>query len=291
MKLSNKTALVSGGAGFIGSHLVESLLENGIKKTYILDNLSTGLLDNIKPFIECDICNYDVFKKLPRVDYVYNLAALVSVPLSFEKPDNTHNINVNGFQNILEYSRINKIEKLIYASSSAIYGSPLKEEPLKEDYTPSPLSPYGFSKLINEKYAKAYFDFYNLNSIGFRFFNVFGPRQRFDSPYSGVISIFRAKMKNDDIINIFGDGNQVRDFIYVKDVVNCLIDASQSSIEYDVLNLGTGIPTSINKIFKNMSEIYGYEKKPIYNEKRQGDIPFSLSDLSKLKKNLGFTLS
>jgi len=295
LNFSDKNILVTGGAGFIGSHLVERLLDFKIGKLIIIDNLSTGKLSNIKgyldnknvKFIQGDI--NDLSKSLipEKVDFIFHLAALVSVPKSFENTELNNQINLIGFLNILEFSRKNNA-KLIYASSSAVYGDQ-GDIRIKEDSNLKPQSPYGLAKMLNEIYAKKYFEWFNLNSIGFRFFNVYGPRQDPNSPYSGVISIFIKRMLNGEDITIYGNGEQVRDFIYVGDVVNTLITGSHFKIESpNVFNLGTSVPTSINRLYQLLSSITNYAKKASYADKREGDIEFSLADIESISKELNF---
>ncbi|SMG23567.1 UDP-glucose 4-epimerase [Marivirga sericea] len=290
--LENAKVLVTGGAGFIGHHLVSELLKYKIKKIYVADDLSTGLKSNLTPFskdsrlelIEIDISDFNKVENLPAVDYIFNLAALVSVPLSFSESAKNNNINIVGFQNILEYAKRHQAKKIIYASSSAVYGNPTKT-PISEDAIIKPTSPYGFSKSINEIYAKTYKEFFDIDSNGFRFFNVYGKGQKSDSPYSGVISIFREKMIQNGEISIFGDGEQTRDFVFIEDLVKILISSIELKNTSEIFNLGTGKSTSINELFNTMASLFNYNKSPSYKEVRSGDIVESVADIQKLKNS------
>lgn len=292
--LINKKIMVTGGAGFIGHHLVSELLKYDIKKVFVVDDLSTGLKSNLADFttdnrfefIQVDISNNELIKKLPKVEYIFNLAALVSVPLSFQESGKNNNINIVGFQNILEYAKTVSAKKVIYASSSAVYGN-IKKLPIKETTELNPTSPYGFSKYINEIYAAGYKKYFNIDSNGFRFFNVYGEGQRNDSPYSGVISIFKEKMLKGEPITIYGDGEQTRDFVFVKDLVKILISSAEINNTTEIYNIGTGKSTSINQLFQTMAELFNYKQKPNYREAREGDIKDSLADIKKLQNKFG----
>lgn len=190
----------------------------------------------------------------------------MSVPLSFEKSELTHQINESGFIRILELAKEKNVKKVIYASSSAIYGE-VEKMPVTEDFPMQPQSPYAVSKQMNEIHARSYFEFYGIQSIGFRFFNVYGDGQDPSSPYSGVISLFTDKMNRSIPISIYGDGEQIRDFVHVNDVVNALIRGALSAVQNDVFNVGSGNPTSINELFSILKEIYGYDKDANYLEK------------------------
>ncbi|WP_375580223.1 NAD-dependent epimerase/dehydratase family protein [Marivirga tractuosa] len=293
--LKGTNILVTGGAGFIGSHLVDKLIQIECNKIIIVDNLATGFEQNLPEFdnqnvifIKDDISNDSFWENLPYdIDYIFNLAAVVSVPQSMKYPLETYNINTLGFAKVLDFAKNKKVRKVIYASSSAVYGN-VDKVPIGEIVDQVPTSPYGHSKLLNEDFAQHYYRFYNVGSVGLRFFNVFGPRQRSDSPYSGVISIFMDKMIHNLPIQIYGDGEQIRDFIYVSDVVEGLIQAAESDLKCQVFNLGTGIPSSINHLFKKLADILAYEGKPISVQEREGDIKRSLADINNVKKLLNF---
>ena len=290
-----KRVLVTGGAGFIGSHIVDLLLNEGVT-IRVLDNLSTGKMENL-PFmatglefiqgaVEDKLC---VIEACRNVDAVIHLAALVSVPASIEHPGKSAATNLLGFHNVLEALREQGFKgRLLYASSAAVYGVDVGEAPLTEDQAPGNLaSPYAQDKYSNEMYAQLYNKLYGISSLGFRFFNVYGPRQDPDSPYSGVISIFmdRAFAKQD--IKIFGDGSQTRDFVYVGDLVKALRLALDSEYQ-GVLNLGTGVTTEIGGLAEQIKHLC-IADVAVHNEpERTGDIKYSLADLSLLKSALDF---
>lgn len=292
--LTNKNILITGGAGFIGHHLAKELLSAEPAKLIVVDNLSTGKKGNLSSVFDCE--NFILIEKdllnlksedLPEeIDYIFHLAALVSVPLSFEKPELTHQINENGFVKILDLAKEKKVKKVVYASSSAVYGE-VEQLPITEDFPLFPLSPYAISKQINEFHARSYYQFYDIQSVGFRFFNVYGPGQDPSSPYSGVISLFADKMKNAEPINIYGDGKQIRDFVHVKDVIKALMYGAVSSVKNDVFNVGSGKETSINDLFSILKEIYSYKFDATHLEKRKGDIQKSLSSIAKIRDELG----
>jgi len=295
INFKNKTILVTGGAGFIGHHLCKEILTHQPKMLIVIDNISTGKVENINSIIKQK--NFSLIKSdvnavslsdLPlKIDYIFHLAALVSVPLSFVKPVQTHEINESGFFKILEIARERMVKKVVYASSSAVYGD-VSELPIKEEFPLKPQSPYAVSKQMNEIHARSYFKFYGIQSIGFRFFNVYGDGQDPSSPYSGVISLFTDKMNRSMPISIYGDGNQIRDFVHVNDVVKALIIGAYSNVKNDVFNVGSGTPTSINDLFSILKEIYNYNKDASYLEKRKGDIQKSLSSISKIQNELGY---
>lgn len=289
-----KRILVTGGAGFIGSHTVDLLLKEGLT-VRVLDNLSTGKLQNL-PFLESGlefvhgsvadkVCVHDACQ---GVDAVVHLAALVSVPASIEHPDQSAATNLLGFHNVLEELRCQQFKgKLVYASSSAVYGADVGQSALTEDLAPGNLiSPYAQDKYSNEMYAQLYSKLYGINALGFRFFNVYGPRQDPNSPYSGVISIFMDRAQSQREMVIFGDGSQTRDFIYVKDVVNTLRQAL-SSDKQGVLNLGTGISTRVGMLAEVIRDLCDPDVRIINNPEREGDIKYSLADLNKLEVAFG----
>ncbi len=225
-----KKVLITGGAGFIGSHTADLLMEQGIP-VRVLDNLSSGHRHNLPnqhallEFIEGDITDADAVKKaMNGVSHCLNLAAQVSVVASLEDPEFSARQNIVGYINVLDAARTNGVERLIYASSAAIYGEP-PELPLSEDVTVKQLSPYGLEKQINENYADLYRRLYDFSSLGMRYFNVFGPRQDPKSPYAGVIALFVDRITANKPVTILGDGMQTRDFIYVEDVARANVAA------------------------------------------------------------------
>lgn len=281
--------LVTGGAGFIGSHLVETLLAEG-HKVRILDNLSTGKRENLPSsnaieFIKGDIRDSSEVSSCTRgTDAIVHLAAVSSVQASIEDPVATHQSNFIGTLNILEAARANGISRLVYASSAAVYGDP-KRLPVSEDLKPDPLSPYAVDKLSSEYYLRYYSSQYNLNTIAFRFFNIYGPRQDPSSPYSGVISIFSERINNDLPVTIFGDGMQTRDFVFVKDLVAILVKSlSHTQFNCQVMNIGTGTEISLLELLAELEAITGKTVRRRHEPRRLGDIIRSCADTTQLKQ-------
>ncbi len=285
-------ALVTGGAGFIGSHIAERLVRKGWE-VKLLDDLSSGNLGNIGAvfdsveFIEGSISDKkSVQKAVSGVDYVFHEAALVSVVESISNPEKTHGINVEGTRNVLEAALEEKVKRVMFASSAAIYGD--ADPPITEEFAMKPLSPYGESKVEGEKLMKE-FNAKGLETVCLRYFNVYGPRQDPDSQYSGVITRFIGKMLKKESPTIYGDGDQSRDFIYVDDVVNANLMASvKEGISGESFNIGSGIPLTINQLEGLVSELTGHDIDPIYEEKREGDIYDSYADVTKALKNICF---
>jgi len=288
--------LITGGAGFIGSHLVELLLEKNFN-IIILDDLSTGKLENLPKdsritFIEGDVSDKSFIEKVKKqhsqVDYIFHLAAIASVQQSMENPSYTHSVNFDATLNILDVYKNSGVKKFVYASSAAVYGNP-KTIPTDENSQKNPLSPYGTDKLSGEYYLKIFNDSFNFPTVSCRFFNVFGERQDPSSPYSGVISIFfnkvlAKKRGEQSSINIYGDGKQVRDFIYVKDIVRGLFFMAESkNIRGEVFNFGYGKSTSINELADEIKSIVCDEIEINHKKGRDGDIQKSKSDILKLK--------
>ena len=293
--------LITGGAGFIGSHLVELLLEKNFE-IVILDNLSTGKLENVPKsdkidFVEGDVSDKKTIEKLkeayPKIKYIFHLAAIASVQQSMDEPLYTHSVNFDATLNILDTYKDSGVEKIVYASSAAVYGD-TKEIPTSETASKSPLSPYGADKLSGEYYLKVYNDSFGFPSVGCRFFNVFGERQDPSSPYSGVISIFFnkavAKLKGEESeIKIYGDGEQVRDFIYVKDIVRALFFMAESKeIKGEIFNLGYGNSISVNTLAEKIKNIVCDKVTISHVEGRAGDIRESRANISKVKST-GFS--
>ena len=284
-------ALVTGGAGFIGSHIAEELLKSGWD-VIVLDDLSNGKKENLPEkaeFVEGSITDKDTVKKaVSGVDYVFHEAALVSVVESVSNPEKTNQINVVGTENILEAALDANVKRVVFASSAAIYGN--ASPPIKEDFEMNPFSPYGESKVKGEKLMKEYSG--KIETVSLRYFNVYGERQDPDSQYSGVITRFIEKMLKSESPTIYGDGNQSRDFIYVKDVAKAnIIAAEKEGISEESFNIGTGIPVTVNQLEGLLSELTGYDKEPEYAEKRDGEIYESFADVSKAEKILGFKAS
>ena len=292
--------LVTGGAGFIGSNLVEALLKRSdVELVRVLDNLATGHLVNIQEFMglpnfefmEGDICNIDdCLKACEGIDAVSHQAALGSVPRSIADPINSHNVNVNGFLNMLEAVRAKGIKRFVYASSSSVYGD-LNESPKVETRVGKVLSPYAATKMTNELYAEAYAKNYNLTIAGFRYFNVFGPKQDPDGPYAAVIPLFMKAAKSNVPPTINGDGSITRDFTPVVNVVNMNILGLTGNLEgskHYVFNVACGATTDLLSIWNMIKEITGSVVDPIFGAVRNGDILFSLADVSHAKEVLGY---
>jgi len=283
--------LVTGGCGFIGSHLTDQLIEEG-HQVVVLDNLSSGFLSNLNPkakFIEGDIRDKIVLKDIiETVDGCFHLAAIASVDMSVKKWSETHETNLTGTINIFETiaEREEGAIPIVYASSAAIYGDNASV-PLCESVQPSPLTPYGVDKLSCELHARIAHLIHNIPSIGMRFFNVYGPRQDPKSPYSGVISIFIEKILNDQPVTIFGDGTQTRDFVYVGDVVNMLKAAMEEHFyQCHVLNVCTGRSTSVLGLADIISSVSQKTLQKEYASARSGDIHISLGSPEKTLRRL-----
>ena len=286
--------LITGGAGFIGSNIARELTEQEYT-VKILDNLSTGNLNNIsdiKNKIELiigDVRDIKIVKKVMKdVDYVFHQAALPSVPRSIQDPITTNKINVNGTLNILIAAQDNNVKKVVYASSSSVYGN-TPTLPKREDMEPCPLSPYAITKLIGEYYCKVFYDIYGLETVSLRYFNVFGPRQDPNSQYAAVIPKFITSMLKNESPTIFGDGEQSRDFTFVKDVVQANILACKAkNASGEVFNIAYGKKTSINELVDKINEILGTSIKAKHTDPRLGDVRHSLADISKAKRILGY---
>jgi nucleoside-diphosphate-sugar epimerase len=301
MKVPFKKALVTGGAGFIGSHLVEALVSGKCKVT-VVDNLSSGNLSNIEPlkdritFYQGDIRQRDVLEKAASgCDVIFHLAAMVSVPQTVDVPVESAEINDIGTLNVFEAARSQNTRRIVFSSSCAVYGDD-PELPKTEDMNPKPTSPYAVQKLSAEHYARVYDELYGLESVCLRYFNVFGPRQDPSSAYSGVISIFMTRAVLNETPVIYGDGSQSRDFVYVKDVVHAnLLAAAMNQPRGSIFNIGTGNQVSIDQLWKLIATLGGQPKlKPQYESARAGDIMHSYArmDLTKamLKFNPEFSL-
>lgn len=292
--------LVTGAAGFIASHLIEKLLENNSNNIIGIDNFYSGSRKNLEfianidefkkfKFIESDIRDFVKLNQIIKdysIEQIYHLAAFVSVQDSIKNPLVSHEINVKGSLNILEASRLNCVKKIVFSSSAAVYGDE-KDLPKNENSSIHPISPYGHEKLVAEYYMRLYNELYGLETITLRYFNVYGPRQSANSDYSGVISIFEKNFKENKASNIYGSGEQYRDFIYVKDVVTINIKAmNHDNISSEIFCVGTACKTSINDLFSTMNKKYNKEFKPKYLSLRDGDILESVCNNTKLKEVL-----
>lgn len=288
-------ALVTGGAGFIGSNLVISLANKGYDVT-VVDDLSMGLTKNLESvkdkvkFYKHDVCDHQFMHRVldQDFDYIYYLAAVASVADSVERPMETHKVNHESVVDTLEYLRIANLhpKKFLFTSSAAVYGN-YPELPKKEDSRVQPLTPYAVDKYASERMTIDYGTLYGLNTVAVRFFNVFGPRQNPNSPYSGVLSIVTKCLVNDEEFTLFGDGKQTRDFIYVKDIVNALIFISESEKSNEVYNVGYGQQNALIDVIKMYEKASGKRLKLNYADARQGDIAESLADVTRLTQ-LGF---
>lgn len=286
--------LITGGAGFIGSNLAHNLVNNN--EVVIVDDLSMGKKENISDidvrFYKHNVCDYDFMHQLlsdEKFDYIYYLAAVSSVADSVVRPFETHRVNQESVLNTLEYIRQNDlpIKKFLFTSSAAVYGN-YQDFPKKEDGRVQPLTPYAVDKYASERFTIDYNRLYGIPTVAVRFFNVFGPRQNPDSPYSGVLSIITDCLKNGKPFILYGDGKQTRDFIYVDDVVNALIKVSRlNNSNSTVYNIANGKETSLIEIIRAYEKISGKKLEIIRKEKRNGDITRSVADISKLKK-IGF---
>jgi len=296
MKLENRMSLslVTGGAGFIGSHLVEALLARG-DTVRVLDNLSTGYVDNLQPvidqidFINGDIRDKAVMQKAMRdVDFVFHLAAMVSVTQSMGQPMEAELMNAAGTLNLLQAASEAGVQCFVLSSTCAVYGDE-PTLPKVETMLPDPKSPYAVAKLAAEYYCRVFSKSFNLNTVVFRYFNVFGPRQDPSSAYSGVISIFVDKLSQGIVPTIFGNGEQTRDFVYVADVVRAnLLAVETRQATGQVFNIGTGYQISINQLFGSLCGILGCDVEPNYAPPRAGDIVHSLSSPERAKNILGW---
>jgi len=295
--LKGSRFLVTGGAGFIGSNLVERLLELGCA-VIVLDNFSTGEEENIKEFmdnenftlIEGDVRNIeDCRKACSNVDYVLHQAALGSVPRSIEDPISTNASNVCGTLNMMVAARDSKIKRFVYASSSSVYGD-AKELPKKEEKIGKPLSPYAISKLAGELYGKNFYELYRLPAIGLRYFNVFGKKQNYNSAYAAVIPRFVEKLIKGERPTIYGDGNQSRDFTYVGNIVEANLAACFAEEEAfgDIFNVGNEGRVSINELYSKICELLHLDIAPVYAPERRGDVRHSNADISKAKRLLKY---
>lgn len=276
--------LVTGGAGFIGSHIVDALIQRG-DDVLIFDNLSTGSRANLPAaetgatFIEGSITNADMLAEaLQGVEYVIHQAALASVPLSVERPLDTNEHCVTGTLNVLNEARKANVRRVVYAASSSAYGNQVSLAKRETDL-PMPLSPYAVAKLAGEYYCQAFYHTYGLETVGLRYFNVFGPRQDPDSPYSAVIPIFLTLLLQGKRPTVYGDGGQSRDFTYVKNIVNANLAALDASeVAGRVINVANGKSTSLLELLRLLNELLGTDILPEHQPPRAGDVRDSMAD-------------
>ena len=292
-------ALITGGAGFIGSHIAKKLIDNNID-VHIIDNLSTGDLGNI-PFVPKknihikDISDYEYIESIFQKNgftYVIHLAAMVSVVETIEKPIQSNRVNIDASINLLnlikEYNP--NIKKVVFASSAAVYGK-LDGLPKSVDSLIEPLSPYAIQKYASEQYTKIYNDLYNIPTVSLRFFNIYGPRQNPKSDYSGVLSIINQRFLEKQKFTFFGDGEQTRDFVYINDLVQAFwLVLNSDEVNGEIFNVGTGRQTTLNEIFEVFQKNYNYSIPYEYEDERKGDIKYSYADITKLEK-IGYSPS
>ena len=280
-------AFITGGAGFIGSHIAESLLD--YEKILILDNLSSGFERNIPEshnieFVNGDIRDYALVDQLfDRYSFtdIFHMAAVASVQASVNNPSYTKTVNLDATYYLLEKARaLSGLNRFIFPSSAAVYGN-TAELPNREDTMVNPITPYALEKFAGERYCLLYASLYNVPAVAFRFFNVYGERQNPKSDYSGVISIFIDKLKNGEQAVIYGDGTQTRDFVYVKDLVN-IITNTRPEMVGNVFNIGTGQATTINDLYKYIADSVGSPHTPAYASPRRGDLLHSYASIDKL---------
>jgi UDP-N-acetylglucosamine 4-epimerase len=298
-KIKKLNFLVTGGAGFIGSNLVKTLLELGAKNITILDNLSTGNIDNITPFlnsgkvdfIQADIRDFSkCVEATKEIDIVFHLAALGSVPRSIKDPLTTHAVNSTGFINLLAACNQNKIKRIVFSSSSSVYGRN-QQLPLKEDFAPQPISPYAVSKYSNELYASVFGKTYNLEFVGLRYFNVFGPNQSPNGAYAAVIPLFIQSLLDGKQPTINGTGETSRDFTYVDNVVQANLKAAlvENPLAFNkIYNISAGRSFSLNQLLETISENLQIHIAPIYAPERVGDIKDSLADITNAQQLLDY---
>jgi len=296
--LSQYSFLVTGGAGFIGSNIVEYLLKYDAKKVRVLDNFSTGSHTNINAYLdhpafellEGDIRDINTcHKAVDGMNYVAHQAALGSVPRSINDPITTNEVNVNGFLNMLVAARDAKVKRFVYAASSSTYGDH-PDLPKVEDKIGNPLSPYAVTKYVNELYAAVFSKTYNFHTIGLRYFNVFGPRQSPNGAYAAVIpSFIKAALKNESPI-INGDGETSRDFTFVENAVQANIKALLVTgiNNHEVINIAFSQRTTLNQLWTQISKITGIDLKQQHRDERKGDVKHSLAEISKAKKMIGY---
>ena len=295
MNLNFKNTLITGGAGFIGSHLVEALVAAGCNVA-VIDNLSTGRLSNLMAvrdritFYQGDFRDPRLLKQaVTGCEVLFHLAAIVSVPWTVENPVDSAAVNEMGTLQVLEAARRHHVRRFIGASSCAVYGDGSRN-PKQENMPPKPLSPYAIQKLVGEQYAGLYSKLYGMEALFLRYFNVYGPRQDPSSPYSGVISIFMNRAIAGESPVIYGDGKQYRDFVFVKDVVQAnLMAATAKPAGGNVFNIGTGESIRIRELWQIIRKIAGTTAQPVFRPQRPGEILESLADIDRARCDLGFT--
>jgi len=284
--------VVTGGAGFIGSHLAEELERRG-ERIRVVDSLITGKRSNLAhlrsvEFVEGDLAEIDVaHKAFNGADYVLHQAAIPSVPRSVKDPITSNRANIDATLNVLVAARDAGVKRVVYAASSSAYGD-AATSPKREDMPTGPLSPYALQKLVGEQYLQLFTKLYGLETVSIRYFNVFGPRQDPSSPYSGVISLFATAILDGVAPTICGDGEQTRDFTYVANVVDGVLRACTATASGEVINVATGGTISINELCRRMAQLAGVDIRPVHIEARLGDVRNSQADISKARRLLGY---
>ena len=286
--------LVTGGAGFIGSHLAEELVRRG-EQVRVVDSLITGKRENLShlpqvEFLHGDLADPDVARRAVQgVDYVLHQAAIPSVPRSVQDPITSNRANIDAALNVLVAARDAGVRRVVYAGSSSAYGN-TPTLPKVETMPTAPLSPYALQKLVAEQYCQMFTQLYGLETVTTRYFNVFGPRQDPSSPYSGVISLFISALVENRQPTIYGDGEQTRDFTYVANVVDGVLRACHAeNVSGEVMNVATGGRISLNQLFEAVKALTGASVTPIYKEPRAGDVRDSQADIQKARQLLGYT--
>jgi nucleoside-diphosphate-sugar epimerase len=285
--------LVTGGAGFIGSHLASELIARG-ERVRVVDNLVTGKRQNLShlpevEFIQGDLADLDVARRaVEGVEYVLHQAAIPSVPRSVEDPITSNRANIDASLNVLVAARDAGVRRVVYAGSSSAYGN-APTLPKVETMPTAPLSPYALQKLVAEQYCQMFTQLYGLETVTIRYFNVFGPRQDPSSPYSGVISLFISALCDGRRPTIYGDGEHTRDFTYVANVVDGVLRAcSAPAASGEVINVATGGRVSLNQLFSTLRDLIGASVEPIYAAPRAGDVKDSQADIGKARRLLGY---
>jgi UDP-glucose 4-epimerase len=287
-------ALVTGGAGFIGSHIAERLVRSG-HEVVVLDNFTSGKRQNLASFesdvrvLEGDIRDPEhVARAAEGCDVIFHEAAIVSVPYSVDHPLETHDVNILGTLRVLEAARAAKVRRVVFASSAAIYGDE-PTLPKVETMLPSPIAPYGVEKVTAEHYLRAYSVLYGVETVALRYFNVFGPRQDPSSPYSGVISVFVDRALGNKTLTIFGDGMACRDFVYVGDVVDANVAAAtREGVSGEVFNIARGARTTLDELAAMLGRVVGRPLSVAHAAPRAGDIVESVADVTRARVRLGF---
>ena len=288
--------LVTGGAGFIGSHLCEELIRRG-ERVRVVDSLITGKRENLAhlpqvEFLQGDLADIDVARRAVQgIEYVLHQAAIPSVPRSVEDPVTSNRANIDASLSVLVAARDAGVRRVVYAGSSSAYGNS-ETLPKVETMPTAPLSPYALQKLVAEQYCQMFTSLYGLETVTIRYFNVFGPRQDPSSPYSGVISLFISALCEDRRPTIYGDGEQTRDFTYVANVVDGVLRACHApGASGEIINVATGGRISLKQLFETVKRKVGSQLEPIYSEPRAGDVRDSQADIGKAERLLGYTPS